>query len=101
MVVLAHLEHYHCTLRSAPTPPCGVPCSGNPGFTPDLRQRKIPVLMPIGAMSLSMMDEWLILSKHFDISSSMTRFSIPRLWLCKFAYKIFCASCAERPVLNP
>ena len=37
------------------TPPCGVPCSGNPGLTPDFRQRNIPVLMPLGAMCRSIM----------------------------------------------
>ncbi len=45
------------------TPPCGVPCEGYSGLTPASRHRKIPSLMPNGAMSRSMIDEWLILSK--------------------------------------
>ena len=99
---IALLEHYRYALRSAPTPPCGVPCSGNPGLTPDLRQQKIPVLMPFGAMSLSIVDEWLILSKHFSMSSSsITRFSIPLLFERRLWNSFFWASCAALPVLNP
>jgi len=69
-------------LRTTPTPPWGVPCSGNSGLTPALRQRKIPFFMPCGAMRLSMIAVWLILSKHFSISSSMTRFSFADSFDC-------------------
>ena len=37
------------------TPPCGVPGSGNSGLTPAFRQRNIPVLMSLEAMSFSIM----------------------------------------------
>ena len=41
------------------------------------------------------------LSKHFSISSSITRFSIPLALEFKLLNSCICASCAERPVLNP
>ena len=55
------------------------PVKGIRSLTPALRQRYIPVLIPIGAMSRSIIDVWLILSKHFSISSSRIRFSLPLL----------------------
>jgi hypothetical protein len=96
-----HVEHYRYALRRAPTPPWGVPCSGYSGLIPFFRDRNIPILVPFGAMSFSIIVEWLILSKHFSMSSSNTRLSIPWALELRFKNSIFCASCAERPGLNP
>ena len=83
------------------TPPWQVPCSGNSGLTPAFRHRKIPSFIALGAMSRFMMEVWLILSKHLDISSSMTRFPFPLAKERRFENRTFCASCALRPGLNP
>ena len=87
--------------RGLTTDPCGVPCSGYSGLTPAFRHRAIPCLIFLGAMSLFRIAVWLIRSKHFSISSSMTRLSIPFALELRFKNRYFCASCAERPVLNP
>ena len=83
------------------TPPCGVPWSGNPIFVPALRHRKIPSFNPEGAIRLSMIAEWLIRSKHFSISNSITRLLIPFTLELRLSNRYFWALCAERPVLNP
>lgn len=46
-------------------------------------------------MRLSIMVVWLILSKHFSISSSMTRLLIPFELDFRFSCRIFWASCAD------
>jgi hypothetical protein len=61
------------------TPPCGVPCSGNSGLVPAFKQRNMPALMPLGAIRFSIIVVWLIRSKHFSISSSITLLLIPLL----------------------
>ncbi len=85
----------------SPLPLAGLRSSVNSELTPDFKHRNIPVFIPVGAMSRSIMDEWLILSKHFSISSSITRFSNPFDVERRLSNRYFCALCAERPVLNP
>ena len=87
--------------RGLTTPPCGVPCSGNSAFIPAFKHRKIPSFRQEGAIKLSIIELCEILSKHFSISSSITLLSIPFALEFRFENRYFCASCAERPVLNP
>lgn len=61
------------------TPPGGVPCPGYLGLTADFRHRKIPVLMPLGAMSRFIIDSWVYpIAAFFDGSVSPWQLSISR-----------------------
>ena len=78
-------ENYHYALRSAPTPPWGVPSwVGNnlPSITtPDFNQALICLVKVGNVLSLANSFVWLIRSKHFVISASKTYLLLYRILL--------------------
>ena len=74
------------------TPPWGVFWLGNCGLIPLLRHRRKPPLMYSGAITLSKIALWLMRSKHFSMSISMTRLFFPFCWLLRFRNRILVES---------
>lgn len=76
---LPPFENYHYALRSALTPPCGVPFSvGNHSFrskAPDLSHARICRAMTGKVFNFLRSSPWLIRSKHFAMSASKTDFA--------------------------
>lgn len=66
------------------TPPWGVPCFGNSGLMPDFQHLHNPDLIYCGAITRFISSLWLILSKHFSMSSSKILFIVPLPWEFRF-----------------